>query len=38
MVGRFYLLNREEIDWIVQQLFVGNKLWSLEKPSGEKIV
>ena len=24
--GGFYLLNTEEIDWIVQNLFVGNKL------------
>jgi hypothetical protein len=24
--GGFYLLNREEIEWIVQNLFVGNKL------------
>jgi len=28
--GGFYLLNREEIEWIVQNLFVGNKLWSGE--------
>lgn len=26
--GGMYLLNREEIEWIVQTLFVGNKLWS----------
>ncbi|MGE5239332.1 MAG: DUF3141 domain-containing protein [Chloroflexota bacterium] len=26
--GGFYLLNREEIEWIVQNLFVGNKLWA----------
>jgi pimeloyl-ACP methyl ester carboxylesterase len=26
--GGFYLLNREEIEWIVQNLFVGNRLWS----------
>jgi pimeloyl-ACP methyl ester carboxylesterase len=26
--GGFYLLNREEIEWITQNLFVGNKLWS----------
>ena len=26
--GGFYLMNREEIEWIVQNLFVGNKLWS----------
>jgi pimeloyl-ACP methyl ester carboxylesterase len=24
--GGFYLMNREEIDWIVENLFVGNKL------------
>jgi hypothetical protein len=24
--GGFFLMNREEIDWIVQNLFVGNKL------------
>jgi pimeloyl-ACP methyl ester carboxylesterase len=28
--GGFYLLNKEEIEWIVQNLFVGNKLWSGE--------
>ncbi len=25
--GGFYLMNREEIEWIVQNLFVGNKVW-----------
>lgn len=25
--GGFYLMNREEIEWISQNLFVGNKLW-----------
>lgn len=25
--GGFYLMNREEIDWITQNLFVGNQLW-----------
>jgi pimeloyl-ACP methyl ester carboxylesterase len=30
--GGFYLMNREEIDWIVQNLFVGNKVWS--EPTG----
>lgn len=25
--GGFYLMNREEIEWITQNLFVGNKLW-----------
>jgi len=26
--GGFYLMNREEIDWITQNLFVGNRLWA----------
>jgi len=26
--GGFYLLNKEEIEWITQNLFVGNRLWS----------
>ena len=26
--GGFYLMNREEIEWITSNLFVGNKLWS----------
>src|SRR5512143_1691180 len=26
--GGFFLLNREEIEWIVRNLFVGNDLWS----------
>jgi pimeloyl-ACP methyl ester carboxylesterase len=25
--GGFYLMNREEIEWITSNLFVGNKLW-----------
>ncbi|MGH8666628.1 MAG: DUF3141 domain-containing protein, partial [Burkholderiales bacterium] len=25
--GGFYLMNREEIEWITGNLFVGNKLW-----------
>jgi len=25
--GGFYLMNREEIEWIVRNLFVGNTLW-----------
>ena len=29
--GGFYLLNKREIEWIVQNLFVGNKLWSGDK-------
>jgi pimeloyl-ACP methyl ester carboxylesterase len=26
--GGFYLMNREEIEWITQNLFVGNQLWT----------
>jgi len=26
--GGFYLMNREEIEWITQNLFVGNKVWT----------
>lgn len=26
--GGFYLMNREEIEWITQNLFIGNRLWS----------
>lgn len=26
--GGMFLMNREEIEWIVRNLFVGNKLWS----------
>lgn len=32
--GGFYLLNREEIDWITQNLFVGNRLWKSGEKSG----
>ncbi len=28
--GGYYLMNREEIEWITKNLFVGNKLWSGE--------
>ena len=28
--GGFYLMNRGEIEWIVRDLFVGNKLWTGE--------
>jgi len=31
--GGFYLMNREEIEWITQNLFVGNKLWTGETRS-----
>jgi hypothetical protein len=26
--GGYYLMNREEIEWITKNLFVGNKLWT----------
>jgi pimeloyl-ACP methyl ester carboxylesterase len=26
--GGFYLMNREELDWITRNLFVGDKLWT----------
>jgi pimeloyl-ACP methyl ester carboxylesterase len=29
--GGFYLFGKQEIDWIVQNLFVGNKVWSGDK-------
>jgi pimeloyl-ACP methyl ester carboxylesterase len=28
--GGYYLMNRDEIEWITQNLFVGNKLWAGE--------
>ncbi|MCW7538539.1 DUF3141 domain-containing protein [Aquabacterium sp. A7-Y] len=31
--GAYYLMNREEIEWITRNLFVGNKLWSGEVKS-----
>jgi len=31
--GGFYLMNRQEIEWITRNLFVGNKLWSGETPA-----
>jgi pimeloyl-ACP methyl ester carboxylesterase len=34
--GGFYLMNREEIEWITRNLFVGNKLWSGTKGTGGK--
>jgi poly(3-hydroxyalkanoate) synthetase len=33
--GGYFLLNREEIEWITQNLFVGNKLWSGAVNAGE---
>jgi len=32
--GGYFLLNREEIEWITRNLFVGNKLWSGEVRAG----
>jgi pimeloyl-ACP methyl ester carboxylesterase len=34
--GGFYLMNREEIEWITRNLFVGNQLWSERAGSGAK--
>jgi hypothetical protein len=31
----YYLLGREEMDWITQNLFVGNKLWTGGVSAGE---
>lgn len=35
--GGYFLMNREEIEWITRNLFVGNKLWSGDTrgPGGE---
>jgi pimeloyl-ACP methyl ester carboxylesterase len=36
--GGFYLMNREEIEWITRNLFVGNKLWTGDtKAKGGKV-
>ena len=32
--GGFYLMNREEIEWITRNLFVGNKVWKGGTPAG----
>ena len=32
--GGFFLMNREEIEWITQNLFVGNRLWAKSDASG----
>jgi pimeloyl-ACP methyl ester carboxylesterase len=34
--GGYFLMNREEIEWITRNLFVGNKLWSGEVKSGSR--
>ncbi|MET1082500.1 MAG: DUF3141 domain-containing protein [Burkholderiales bacterium] len=36
--GGYYLMNREEIEWITQNLFVGNKLWSGTVKAGRDAV
>ena len=33
--GGFFLMNREEIEWITRNLFVGNKLWKGGVRNGE---
>jgi pimeloyl-ACP methyl ester carboxylesterase len=35
--GGFYLMNREEIEWIVQNLFVGNKVWKAQTGAGGQV-
>ena len=36
--GGFYLMNKEEIEWITQNLFIGNKVWKGEtKAKGGKV-
>jgi pimeloyl-ACP methyl ester carboxylesterase len=32
--GGFYLMNRDEIEWITRNLFVGNQLWSERTGTG----
>ena len=32
----YYLMNREEIEWITRNLFVGNKLWSGDVKQNER--
>ncbi|GLK58565.1 MULTISPECIES: DUF3141 domain-containing protein [Azotobacter] len=32
--GGYFLMNREEIEWITRNLFVGNRLWSGETGAG----
>lgn len=33
--GGYYLLDRQEIEWITQNLFVGNRLWAGTARTGE---
>ena len=36
--GGYFLMNREEIEWITQNLFVGNRLWSgTAKPGANQV-
>ena len=35
--GGFFLMNREEIEWIVQNLFVGNKVWKAQVGEGGQV-
>ncbi|MBP5997639.1 MAG: DUF3141 domain-containing protein [Azonexus sp.] len=35
--GGMFMLNREEIEWITQNLFVGNKLWNDTKSKQGKL-
>ena len=32
--GGYYLMNRDEIEWITQNLFVGNRLWNGDGHAG----
>ncbi|HWO08125.1 MAG TPA: DUF3141 domain-containing protein, partial [Polyangiaceae bacterium] len=34
----YYLMNREEIEWITQNLFVGNSLWSGNTKAGDSVL
>jgi pimeloyl-ACP methyl ester carboxylesterase len=34
--GGFYLMNREEIEWITQNLFIGNSVWKSATGPGGK--
>jgi pimeloyl-ACP methyl ester carboxylesterase len=36
--GGYYLMNRDEIEWITQKLFVGNELWSGGVTAGGEVL
>jgi hypothetical protein len=36
--GGYYLMNRSEIEWITQNLFVGNDLWSSRQQIGDDVL